>query len=230
MKGNSINNNKGKVALLVGASGLIGQHLLSRLLAADDYAQVIILVRTQNKIQHKKLQQYVVNFQQLEQELDKLTANEKLFIPEHVFCVLGTTIKKAGSKKAFKQVDYSYPVTIARYFRRRNTSLFAIVSAMAADKSSRVFYNQVKGQVESDLMALNFASLGIFRPSLLTGERQEFRFAERLGAILMKVFARLIAKKYRAIPAEKVANAMLAFAKNPGQGRCIIESDQLQNH
>lgn len=229
-----------KVALIVGASGLIGQHLLTQLLASSSYSKVIALVRKPLTFTHPKLITWQVDFQQLTAELSAQTTGQfhvttglsgnNLPAIDDIFCTLGSTIKKAGSKAAFTEVDYHYPLIIAEHFYRQHSSLFAIVTAMAANESSNLFYNQVKGKVETSLRKIGYQHLGIFRPSMLSGQRDENRIGEQVGAILMHALAFIIPKKYQVIQAEKVANAMLAYANNPQLGVSIIQSNQLQNH
>ncbi len=229
-----------KIALIVGASGLIGQHLLTQLLASSSYSKVIALVRKPLTFTHPKLIQWQVEFQQLAAELSAQATGQshvKTALSGHhfpaiddIFCTLGSTLKKAGSKAAFTDVDYHYPLMIAEHFYRQHASLFAIVTAMAANESSSLFYNQVKGKVETSLRKIGYQHLGIFRPSMLSGQRDENRLGEQVGAILMHALAFIIPKKYQVIQAEKVANAMLAYANNPQTGVSVIQSDQLQNH
>ena len=229
-----------KVALIVGASGLIGQQLLVKLLASATYSKVIALVRNPLTIENPKLEQWQVNFKQLEAELitcqnsnnslqNKANNNDSTKIDD-IFCTLGSTIKKSGSKSAFTEVDYHYPLIIAQYFYRLDASLFAIVTAMSASESSLFFYNQTKGKIESSLSDIGYQHLGIFRPSMLSGERAEYRLGEHIGTIAMNTFAFIIPQKYRVIQAEKVASAMLAYGENPEIGVRIIQSDQLQNY
>lgn len=253
----------GKVALIVGASGLIGQHLLTKLLASSRYSKVIALVRKPLVITDPKLVQWQINFAQLAVELERRSleqrnaqakvnaiaqseksssiskiqstlkarlAGDDLAIVDDVFCTLGSTIKKAGSKDAFTEVDYHYPLIIAKHFYRQNASLFAIVTAMAANESSKLFYNQVKGKVETSLRAIGYQHLGIFRPSMLSGQRDEYRLGEHIGTMFMQALAFIIPQKYQVIEAEKVARAMLAYADNPAINVSVIQSDQLQSH
>ena len=232
---------KNKVALIVGASGLVGQHLLMQLLESSNYSKVIALVRNPLTIEHNKLEQRIVDFEHLtakftrleltnEEEQNTTTNNDGLAKIDHIFCTLGSTINKAGSKSAFCKIDYLYPLIIAKHFYRQNTALFAIVTAMAANESSSIFYNQVNGKVETGLSDVGFEHLGLFRPSMLSGQRDEFRLGEQLGSVLMNALAFMIPKKYHVIQAKKVANAMLAYAEHPPSGITIIPSDQLQNY
>lgn len=157
-------------------------------------------------------------------------AGDDLAIVDDVFCTLGSTIKKAGSKDAFTEVDYHYPLIIAKHFYRQNASLFAIVTAMAANESSKLFYNQVKGKVEKSLRAIGYQHLGIFRPSMLSGQRDEYRLGEHIGTMFMQALSFIIPQKYQVIEAEKVARAILAYADNPAINVNVIQSDQLQSH
>jgi uncharacterized protein YbjT (DUF2867 family) len=246
---NILKESGSKTALIVGASGLVGEQLLSLLLASPRYNKVIALVRKPLPLEHHKLVQWPIDFENLTQQLPSFHAidntkldndldacermnrsGSSLTKVDHIYCTLGSTIKKAGSKQAFHQVDHDYPLAIAKYFHQQGASLFAIVSAIGANINANVFYNQVKGEVEASLTTIGYRHLGIFRPSMLAGNRKEYRLAEHLGTILMKTFAFLIPKKYQVIEATKVANAMIAFADKPIDGTTIIQSDQLQNH
>jgi uncharacterized protein YbjT (DUF2867 family) len=138
--------------------------------------------------------------------------------------------KKASSKTAFTEIDHHYPLLIAKYFYGQQSTLFAIVTAMSANEASAIFYNQIRGKIEKDLSNLDYQHLGLFRPSMLSGQRDEFRLGEQLSTIVMNALAFMIPKKYQVIQAKKVANAMLAYADNPQVGVSIIQSDQLQNY
>lgn len=218
-----------KTALVVGASGLVGHHLLSQLLSNEHYQKVIVIARnilaietsTYSQKMLKKLQLITVDFEQL--SLTDIYA-------DHIFCALGTTIKKAGSKHAFCQVDYAYPLLVAQQCKNNGASLFTIVSAMGANSNSHFFYNKVKGDIENSLRQLNFEHLGIFRPSMLSGDRGEFRIKEYIGSLFMKAFAFLLPKNYRIIAANKVASAMIKYARSPNNKISIILSGQMQSH
>ncbi|WP_019027604.1 NAD(P)H-binding protein [Colwellia piezophila] len=206
---------KSKVALLAGASGLIGQELLTLLLASPIYSKVVVLVRRPLDINHEKLEQKVVDFEKI--DLDDL-------LIDHVFCTLGTTIKRAGSKAAFRQVDQQYVINVAKIAKQRGAELFTIVTAMGANSDSLLFYNQVKGDVEAELRQMAYKYLGIFRPSMLVGDRVEKRFAEQLGTFFMKAFNSLIPQNYKIIQVTKVATAMFHYATNPTKGVFVCSS------
>jgi uncharacterized protein YbjT (DUF2867 family) len=149
---------------------------------------------------------------------------------DDIFCCLGTTMKKAGSKEAFRKVDYQYPMDIARLGLANGAQQFAIVTAMGADTKSTFFYNRVKGEVERDLAALNYPTLLIFRPSLLLGNRGESRLGERLAEGAMRLLSPIIPAKYKGVDGSKVANAMLATMQQGLVGKHVFESDRLQEY
>lgn len=214
-----------RTALIVGATGLVGGHLLDALLADDRYKAVTALVRTPVPLKHDKLTQLEVDF-------DNLRANEDAFAVQDVFCCLGTTIKKAGSQKAFRKVDYDYPLDVARLAARQGAQQYLMVTALGADKNSLIFYNRVKGEVERDLIKIPFRSIHIMQPSLLLGDRKESRLGEKLGEIALGAASVLMQgplKKYRGIEAKAVAGAMLQYATQLEAGVHIHESDEIQH-
>ncbi len=213
-----------RTALLLGASGLIGGHCLDLLLRDEAYDQVIALVRKPLSITHPKLTQHSVDFDRLHDFAHFLKADD-------VYCCLGTTIKKAGSQEAFRKVDFTYAHEAAQLVASNGATQFLLVSSLGADAKSSVFYSRVKGEIEAAISALNFQSVSIFRPSLLLGERAEFRLAERLAEPVAKALSFFLfggLRKYRPIEARMVAAAMIEIAKEKNQGVSFFESDQIQ--
>ena len=208
-----------KTALVIGATGLIGNLLTHHLVESPFYEKVKVLVRKSLDWQHPRLQEIQFNFDR---------PNGLLAQATDIFCCLGTTIKKAGSKPAFRAVDYQYPMDIARLGLANGARQFAIVTSMGADVDSAFFYNKVKGEVERDLTALNYPTLLIFRPSLLLGNRFENRLGERIAAGAMRLFNPIIPAKYKGIEADTVATAMLQTAQQGLTGKHVFESDALQ--
>lgn len=210
-----------KTALVVGGSGLVGSALIKILLDEPTYDCVYVLGRKELPLIHSKVIQKVVDFDVLEEEDFDFQVND-------AFCTLGTTIAKAGSKEAFTRVDHGYVCSFARKALSCGASGFFVVSSMGANPSSTIFYNKVKGQMEEDLKKMDFPCLGIFRPSLLLGPRQEKRTGERFAAWMMKTLNFMIPSKYKAIHVDRVAEKMVRLAGKEVRGVYILESDQLQ--
>jgi uncharacterized protein YbjT (DUF2867 family) len=146
---------------------------------------------------------------------------------DQTICALGTTIKKAGSRDAFRRVDFEYPLTIARAALGGGCRHFLLVSAMGADPHSRVFYNRVKGQLEAAILGLGFDRVSIFRPSLLLGDRREFRPGEAAGQVLGRWLRFAIPRRYRPIHARTVAAAMVRIAAVNPAGYRTLTSDAI---
>lgn len=197
--------------------------MVELLLDSEHYAEVRILVRKSSGLgTHPKLVEVQYHF-------DHPDAAQ--VVGDDVFCCLGTTMKKAGSKEAFYAVDHEYPLQIARFARQNGAERYLIVTSMGADPKSAFFYNRVKGEVERDLRPLGFAALHIFRPSLLLGNRGERRLGEKIGETVMRFFDPMMIgplRKYRAIDSGKVARAMLACAGQEQAGVFVHESGELQ--
>jgi uncharacterized protein YbjT (DUF2867 family) len=213
-----------RTALVVGASGLVGSHLLRLLLADPVYSRITVLVRKSLGIHQPKLTECVIDFDQLQQHYDAVRG-------EDVFCCLGTTIKTAGSQEAFRKVDFTYVVQTAALSNKNGSRQFLLISSLGADAHSRIFYNRVKGEVEQAVSKLPFEAVKIFRPSLLLGKRTESRGGEKVAVVLMKVLSIVLIgklRKYRGIEAQTVAKGMIHTAKEQRQGFEVIESDQIE--
>ncbi|MEI7026945.1 oxidoreductase [Paenibacillus sp. y28] len=215
----------GNHAVVAGASGFVGRELV-RILAADPYYELVyILVRKKLDIQERKVVQLVTDYENLPEVLyGKLQG-------AHLFCTLGTTMKKAKSKKQFQQVDLHYPLELGKLAAEHGAAKFLIVTAMGASTSSIFFYSRVKGEVEEGLMGLGLPFLHIFRPSLLAGHREELRFGEKTGERILGFLAPLMKgrlRKLKPIQAQCVAKAMKRVAKSGGPpGSSVFTSEQM---
>lgn len=217
-----LNSNKLE-ALVVGASGLIGSECLQMLVANERYARITVITRSALEFQHPKLNSVIIKF-------EELYNHSALFNVDDVYCCLGTTMKKAGSKTRFMKVDYEYVMNVAKLSEENGVKAFNVVSAVGADVDSKIFYNHVKGRVEQDLAVNKIHSISIFRPSLLLGKRQEFRFAERIGMFFGGLTAFLFVgpfKKYRPISASVVAKAMISASLQKKEGIHVYEYPQM---
>ncbi|MEP2668215.1 MAG: oxidoreductase [Cyclobacteriaceae bacterium] len=211
-----------KVALLAGGTGLIGSQLLELLVKDEAYSAIKCLTRSALPINHNKIEIIKTNGENLNELSSSLVADD-------VFCCLGTTIKKAGSKDAFRKIDFDYPLHLAQLSHANGAKQFLLISALGADPSSSVFYNKVKGEVEEAIAAIGFNAYHVFRPSLLLGNRSEERSGEDAAKIFFKLFGFLVPAKYKAIDSAKVAKAMLAMANKNEQGTFVYESKLLQD-
>lgn len=210
----------GKIALVAGSTGLIGELLVRKLVEDEDFSEVITLARRQSAVTHPKLRTAIVDFHALE-------STSAITQATVAFCCLGTTMKKAGSKDAFYQVDFTFVKNFAQYAKGLGCQQFQLVSAMGADAKSMFYYNQVKGQIEAEIKKIGFDSLHIMQPSLLLGNRQEARLGENLGKLLATTFDFLIPKNYKGIQAETVANFMLTQSKNNQSGVFVHPSGEI---
>lgn len=214
----------GKSALLLGASGLVGGELLNCLLRAPEYEKVRILVRKPLDFQHLKLEEHVIRFEDLAQ-------HKECFKVDDVFCCLGTTIKKAGSKKEFQKVDVEYPLKIAKYAKELGAEKFLVISSIGADPNSKVFYSRMKGLLEEKLKEIGYDTLHIFRPSLLLGDRKEYRFGESAAAVLANRISFAFVgklKEYKPIEAKTVALGMYKAAQRKKTGIHTYRSDVIK--
>lgn len=209
----------GRAALLAGATGLVGTRVLERLAADRSRGAITVLARRPIPVP-ERTELRVIDFDALD-TLDAVPAVEA------VFCCLGTTIGRAGSQQAFRRVDHDYVLALARRARAAGAAHFLLVSAVGADAGSRVFYNRVKGETERDLQAMGWPSLTILRPSLLDGDRAEFRAGERAALAVLRPLSALVPAAWRPVPADAVASAMVGAATTPTPGLRIIESAEL---
>jgi uncharacterized protein YbjT (DUF2867 family) len=214
-----------KSALVLGATGLIGKELVKVLDESDQYENIKCLVRRPIELESKICEEHIVDFNELHKY-------HELFKVSDVFCCLGTTIKKAKTKEAFRKVDYEYPEEAAKLAKENGAEKFLIVSSMGADPKSLFFYSRVKGDVEEALISLNLPSLHIFRPSLLLGERSEFRLGEKIAEKASGVMNKLMVgplRPFRGIQARKVAAAMAFVAQSNKKGNNIYLSHEMDS-
>jgi len=214
-----------RVALVAGATGLVGGRCLDRLLREPAYTRVITLGRRHLDRADPRLEQRVV-------ELERLGAAGFEFPrATDVFCCLGTTMKQAGSEAAFRQVDFTFVLSLASLALGAGARQFLLISSLGANPKSRIFYSRVKGETEAAVSTLPFEGRQIFRPSILVGERREQRTGESIGAAVMRGSAFAMVgrlRKYRPIAAATVAEAMVRVALRAPRGVNLFESDEIE--
>ncbi len=211
-----------KTALLFGSSGLIGGHLLYKLIQNNDYNKIKIFVRSEPEIKDPKIQIIKTDFNNLKKHMEDIKG-------EDCFFCIGTTKQNSPDKKEYKRVERDMPVEIAKIAKANSVNSFIFVSSGFADSKNSGAYLRYKGEVEEELKKLNFTKLTILRPSFLLGNRKEKRFFEKIGIFLFKFFSPLFLgslKKMKPIQSEKVAQAMIKLS-NYDSTKIVFESNEI---
>lgn len=212
MQNQSPNTGK-KTAAILGATGLIGGHLLKMLAEDSDIRTINVLLRRRVEFDNDKIQSIILDFSDQEALKDAISGSDV------IFCSVGTTSRKVkGDKNAYRKVDYDIPVNAAKYSAETGCSHFILVSSVGADSNSGNFYLKLKGEVEDRLQKMNISAISVFRPSMLLGKREESRFWESLGQYIMRPLRFIIPSRYKPVEAKDVAKAMIRVSKHPHQG------------
>jgi uncharacterized protein YbjT (DUF2867 family) len=212
-------------ATIIGASGLIGSYLLQQLLDDSNFKEIRILVRKSLNIQHAKLSEVIVNFN------DEIQFQNSILEGSIVFSCIGTTNKKVkGNADAYRKIDFDITVNAASFSHLQQCTNFIFVSAVGADKHSSNAYLKLKGQIEKNIELQHLPRVFAIRPSLLIGPRNEFRLGEKIAQMIMPVFNWLLPYTYRAIDAKQVAKKMIALSHSTALGFHIVEGKSLFTH
>ncbi len=207
--------------LIAGATGLVGQKVVEELLKHPDTGKVTAFTRRDIDLDDQKFAQIKIDF-------EDLTEKDIPMNVDAVLCCIGTTMAMAGGKDAFKRVDFEYVVKLGVYAQRRKIPQYHVVTARGSNPNSKIFYNKVKGRTELEIKKLSkIKSIYFYRPSLLMGNRKEFRYAESVGRFLFKVFAMIMPKSMRGIYDVQVAKAMVHHAMNPQKGIHTISNKEM---
>lgn len=212
-----------KTALILGATGLTGGLLLEKLIDDPNYTTIKIFTRKSTNNASPKIKEYVIDVLALENHKADFTADE-------VFCCIGTTARKTKDKSTYKKIDFGIPATAAKLAKENTIETFVVISAMGANKDSRVFYNKTKGEMEQAVLNQKIKHTYILRPSLIEGDRKESRLGEIVGNLLAKIINPLLIgnlKKYRSISADCIAQAMQMIAKKKPSSTLFL-SDEIQ--
>lgn len=179
-----------KIAILFGATGLVGNNVLMRLLSDDRYEKIKVFSRGELSVKNEKITIIQTDFSNFEELKPKITGTD-------VFCCLGTTIKKAGSQENFKKIDFELVVNIAKAAYENKVPDFLVISSVGANLKSGNFYLRTKGEMEEEILNIPFSKLVILRPSLLLGKRKEFRLFEEIGKAIFSFLSFLLLGKLR---------------------------------
>jgi uncharacterized protein YbjT (DUF2867 family) len=210
--------------VIAGASGLIGSKLLNILLHESYYDEVLILVRKELPVSHKKLVQLVIDFDKLKDHAAAVTGHA-------IFCCLGSTQKKTPDLAVYRKIDHDYPLTLVQLAKQNDVEQYHLVSSIGANSQSSNFYTSMKGETEADIEKAGVKCLHIYRPSFLVGARNESRPRERFFLGLMKLINPLLIgslRNYRSIPAETVAGAMFNESIKKQEGVFIHSSEKIK--
>ncbi len=210
---------------IVGSSGLVGGFLTKQLIEDASVSEVHIFARATGSFTSQKVTYHVG---------DLLDVESRDFegVLDAAFCCLGTTMKKAGSKSAFEEVDKKMVLAFARFAKKHQARFFASVSSMGANPNSHIFYSRVKGVVEKELSKIGLERLAIVRPSLILGERGEERFGESMGKVLSKVISPFLLgslRHYKPVHAKQIAQKMmLLWKQQQDKERIVLSGDILK--
>ena len=211
-----------KTAIILGATGLTGGILLHKLLKDDRYAKIKLFSRSSVKLDHPKIEEYLIDMFNLRDHSTSFTADE-------VFCCVGTTKSKTPDKEKYHNVDYGIPVSAARLCKTNGINTLIVVSALGANANSAIFYNRTKGEMEKAVLEFNIPNTYILQPSLIDSKRQERRIGEYLFIQLMHLINPVLVgklRKYRSIEPETIVSVMIWVANNKYSPE-IIPSDKI---
>ncbi|HKO15234.1 MAG TPA: NAD(P)H-binding protein [Gemmatimonadaceae bacterium] len=212
-----------KSVLLVGATGLVGRECLRLLLPDALVSRVVVIARRplSPDVHSPRMAVHVMDF-------DRLSEHASLFDTDAIICTLGTTIRDAGSRERFRAVDFGFPLAVAQLGRAGGARHFLLVSALGADATSRVFYNRVKGELESAVLALGYPRVTIVRPSLLLGRRTPARLGEEVAKRVVRWVGPVVPRGLRPVEARRVAEALVREAHESASGVRIISSAEIR--
>lgn len=211
-----------KTAIILGATGLTGNLLLSQLIDDERYGQIKIFVRHTTGLKHPKITEYLMDVLKLEQYSAEFTADE-------VYCCIGTTKAKTPDETLYRAIDYGIPVQAAKLAKLNQIPFFAVISSMGADPKSRIFYSRTKGEMENEVLAQNIPRTYLLRPSIILGQRKnDNRTGESITIKIFKLLEKMMVgklKNYRPIHAETIVRGMIYLANHPQNRSLVLSSD-----
>jgi uncharacterized protein YbjT (DUF2867 family) len=210
------------VANVIGATGLVGKQLVTKLLEDKRFEKVRIFVRRDTGLQHPKLEKLVVDFGKTETWEKQLNGNV-------LFSALGTTMKQAGSKEKQWEIDFTFNLNFAKKAKENGIENYVLVSSVGANAKSSVFYTRMKGELDEAVSKIGFPNLVILRPASLTGPRENRRMAEEISVPVLNFLTRFMMKNYRPISDETVAKAMINATFKINTNKTIYEGGEVFN-
>ncbi|PCH76257.1 MAG: nucleoside-diphosphate sugar epimerase [Flavobacteriaceae bacterium] len=214
----------GKTAIILGATGLTGSLLLEKLIEDTRYEKIVLISRSKIDNLPSKVSQHIGDLLELSQFSTYFKADE-------LFCCIGTTKDKTSDSTIYKKIDHGIPVAAANLCKAHNIATFIVISALGADKNSRIFYNRTKGEMEEAVLNMGLDHTYILRPSLIVGLRNQTRIGETIWKNILAICQPLLQgglKKYRLIYADTIAKAMIVMANSTGSKIQIIESNTIE--
>jgi uncharacterized protein YbjT (DUF2867 family) len=205
-----------RIAMVIGATGLVGHQLVNQLLSHSEFEKIRIFVRRKTRFVHPNLEEEIIDFNCPE-------SWKHLVQGDVLFSTMGTTIKTAKTKENQYQVDFTYQYEFAKAAAGNGVPTYVLVSSMGANPKSSVFYSRIKGELEVAVAHFNFKKLLIFRPSILDGNRQKKRAGEAIGLIISRILTRIILKKYRPTPINVLASKMIRMSVDKTEGFRMVE-------
>jgi uncharacterized protein YbjT (DUF2867 family) len=213
---------RGLVANVIGATGLVGKALVQQLLNDERFGKVRIFVRRKTGLSHPKLEQLVVDF-------GKPESWEKQLTGDVLFSALGTTLKQAGSKEKQWEIDFSFNLNFAQKAKKNGIENYILVSSVGANSNSSIFYTRMKGELDEAVSKIGFGNLVILRPASLTGPRENRRLAEEISVPVLNFLTLFVLKNYRPISGETVAKAMINAVLRRKINKTIYEGAEVFN-
>lgn len=210
----------GKTALVIGATGLVGEQLVLKLIDHTEFEKVVVFGRSKLGLNNPKLEERVIDFDQPESWKDLVKGDV-------AFSSLGTTIKTAKTKENQYRVDYTYQYEFAKAASENGVPAYLLVSSLGADTKSSIFYSRMKGELDEAISKLLFQKTVIVRPSILDGNRKEKRPAEKVSLAIMRFLSKIILKKYRPTPVDLLTDSMIKLALDNALGVRIVEADEI---
>ena len=207
-------------ANVIGATGLVGKHLVQQLLDHPEFETVRIFVRRDAGISHPKLEQQIVDYSNQEVWKNKLQGDA-------LFSALGTTLKQAGSKEKQYEVDFTFNLNFAQQAKQNGIENYVLVSSVGADAKSKIFYSRMKGELDEAVSNIDFRDLVILRPASLMGDRNEKRTMEEISVPVLQFLTKFVLKKYKPIHGKTVARAMINAVLQPNHNKTIWEGREV---